>query len=60
MERLKTSIPCGAKEVWETQSVLSKPVLFQGCTLTESRRPIIIIIFSHGASESCGILVDSH
>ena len=59
MERLKTSIPCGAMEVWET-SVLSKPVLFQGCTLTESRRPIIIIIVSHGASESCGILVDSH
>ena len=58
MERLKTSILCGGMEVWETQSVLSKPVLFQGCTLTESRRPIIIV--SHGASELCGILAASY
>ena len=58
MGRLKTSIPCGVLEVWETQSVLSKPLLFQGCALTESRRPIIIV--SHGTSESCGILIASH
>ena len=43
MERLKTSIPCDSMEVWETQSALGKPVPFQGCTLTESSRPIIIV-----------------
>ena len=27
-----------------TRSVLSKPVLFQGCTLTESKRPILLLL----------------